>query len=206
MPGTAPLSLFKSQAKPEFRELTAQLDAKKQIYSAQLAAKSSDSDLTRTGQAVAEAELALTDAQNAALDARLIGVLHDCNQVLSHLGAKAERQETSSFWLSMSGLVAGSVLAPAATASNAIAHRAFISAASGWAGATNLAAQTLRNTGLAGDATATVRNTIVSSLNAAIAQATDTTKSFDERFAGIQKAHAACVSFAVTVPGAVPAN
>jgi len=203
-PVTAPPSLFKSIAKPEFQALTAERDAKKQTYMVSLAAKGGTEDVAQKGVDAAKAEIALTDAQNLALEARLIDVLHDCNQALSTLGAKAERQELYSFWLSMSGLVAGSVLAPAAVAANAAAHRAFISAASGWAGATNLASQTLRTTGLAGDATATARNAIVSSLNAAIERATDTSKSFDERFAGIQKARAACISFAITIPGAIP--
>lgn len=204
-PVSAPPSLFKSVAKPEFPILTAERNAKRQAYDASIAAKGLAEDLAQKGAEVVKAETALTDAQNEALESRLIAVLHDCNQVLSSMGVKAERQEANSFWLSMSGLIAGAVIAPAAVAANAAAHRALISAASGWAGATNLASQTLRTTGLAGDATATVRNGIVSSLNTAIKEATDTSNSYDRRFAEIQKARAACIAFAITIPGAVPA-
>ncbi len=188
--------LFRSFSKPQFPALlqeqanARQFALSNQSQAAQLQAN--------------EAETRLTDAQNNALDERLRQVLVECNIVISGLGQKAVEQEKNSFWLSMSGLVAGSVFAPAAIASGAAAHRVAIAVASGWAGATNLAGQTLRTVGLAGDAVATTRNQITVRLNEAIVDATDTGKTYDTRFAAIQRAQAACITFAVTVPGAVP--
>jgi hypothetical protein len=163
-------------------------------------------------QAAQKAQQSLTDAQTAALDKKFSEVMAGCNLVISGMSAKVEAQEKNSFYLSMSGLIAGAVLAPAATAADAAANKAFIAAASGWSGATNLASQTPRTTGLAGDAVATARNTIVENLNKAISDAVktddcaqDTNACYDRRFAAIQRAQSACIAYAITVPGAVPA-
>lgn len=152
----------------------------------------------------AAAAKGLTDEENEDLRKQMNQVLNGCNVVISGMQSKAESQENGAFWLSMSGLVAGSVLAPAATAGAAAAHRVFIAAMSGWAGATNTASQALRTTGLAGDAIATTRNNVVSAMNAAIMIATNTDKTYDERFAALEQVQAACITYSITVPGATP--
>jgi hypothetical protein len=213
-PTIAPRRLFDSIKKDDFSSLRAERDRK--YVSAQTAVtaaapapnKSIPPDAPQKAAAALQdaeaADRALTDAQQSSLNEKFGAVMIDCNRVISGLEATAVSQEKQSFWLSMSGLVAGAVIGPAATAAAAHGNRALISAASGWAGATNLASQTLRTVGLAGDAVATSRNAIVTSLNDAIKNATDTTRSYDQRFADIQRAQAACISYAITVPGAVP--
>ncbi|MCD5326750.1 hypothetical protein ACFFU8_18205 [Chromobacterium piscinae] len=146
----------------------------------------------------------LTDEENKDINEKLSKVLMGCNSVISGMQQKVEDQERYSFWLSMSGLFAGAVIAPAATAANATAHRALISATSGWAGATNLAAQTLRTAGLAGDAVAATRNNIVVAMNTSLATATNSSNSYLVRFAALEQVQAACIAYSVTVPGAAP--
>lgn len=200
--GSAPPMLFKSIAKPDLGPLRDSRDAaKRQVVVPSAGSVAAKIEAISAYQA---AEKALTEGENREIDERLTAVLRDCNAVITRMADQVASQESNSFWLSMSGLIAGAVLAPAATAANAMAHRAFISAASGWAGATNLASQTLRTVGLAGDAVASTRNQIITNMNIGITQATNTALSLDERFAGVQKTQAACIAFAVTVPGAVP--
>lgn len=148
----------------------------------------------------------LSEAQFRSLEEKFSKVLSDCNQVISGMANKAENQEQSSLLLSMSGLVAGAVIAPAATAAGAASHRALIAAASGWAGATNLASQAQRTVGLAGDGVAKTRNAIVDKLDKAIIDATNAELDYEQRFAAIQRAQGACISYAITVPGAIPAS
>lgn len=152
---------------------------------------------------------AATNELNAAQEAEIQHLLSDayqaCGSVMGGLANKSESGEREAFWLQMSGLILGSVIAPAATAANAMAHRALISAASGWAGATNLAGQSLRASGMAGDTAATVRNEIASAFKTDIQTALDGKKSFEDRRNSVLAARGECFYYAVNVPGAMPA-
>jgi hypothetical protein len=198
--------LFTTLKKDDFSALRVAYESRRQQ-----AIRATSDQRADAAQAEQEARKNLTEAQTASLDEKFTRVMSDCNTVISGMSAKIESQERNSFLLSMSGLVAGAVLAPAATAADAAANKAFIAAASGWSGATNLASQTLRTTGLAGDAVATSRNAIVTKLDKAIGEATSTEgcsenadACYDRRFAAIQSAQGACIAYAVTIPGAVP--
>lgn len=195
---------FLPLVKKEYAALKLVRDTKRSKFAAQIKdpATTPEKD-AEAKKEVEAAEVHLTEAQSTDLAKALNEVLADCSKVVSGMASKAEKQESNAFLLSMSGLVFGSVLGPAATASNAVAHRAFISAASGWAGATNLAGQNLRTLGMAGDGVATTRNTIVSKMNEAIGDATNTEYSFDKRFAATQRVQAACIAYSITVAGAV---
>lgn len=206
-PQPASTRLFSTLQKDDFSALKTAY-ASKQFLTKSSGAGSPKADAEKAEK---DARKNLTAAQTASLDEKFTRVMSDCNAVISGMSAKVEAQEKSSFYLSMSGLIAGAVLAPAATAADAAANKAFIAAASGWSGATNLASQTLRTTGLAGDALATARNSIVTNLNKAINEATNTEgcaqdpdACYDKRFAAIQSAQSACIAYAITVPGAVP--
>lgn len=208
-PRISPSQLFSSLKKDDFSALRESVTSKKSAADVQ---GMSPAARAQALQAAQMAQQSLTDAQTASLDKKFSEVMAGCNLVISGMSAKVEAQERNSFYLSMSGLIAGAVLAPAATAADAAANKAFIAAASGWSGATNLASQTLRTTGLAGDAVATARNSIVENLNKAINDAVktedcvqDANACYDRRFAAIQRAQSACIAYAITVPGAVPA-
>jgi hypothetical protein len=146
-------------------------------------------------------------AQNdldSSLQAEFDKALASCGAIMSAMQDKGESQERSAFWLTMSGLFAGAVLGPAATAANPVAHRAAISAFSGWAGATNYAGQALRTAGLAGDAIATTRNQLAVSFNDAVKKAVDAGLDPQARLLAIDNIRAACIGYATTVPGAQP--
>ncbi|MFS2138544.1 hypothetical protein [Duganella sp. Dugasp56] len=199
-------AVFVPLVKKEYSALKMVRDTKRSMFSAQIKDPTTTPEKNAALKAeVDAAEIHLSTTEAADLAKAFNDVLADCNKVISGMASKAETQESNAFLLSMSGLVFGSVLGPAATASNAVAHRAFISAASGWAGATNLAGQNLRTLGLAGDGVATTRNTIVGKMNDAIGDATNTEYSFDKRFAAVQKVQASCISYSMTVAGAVAA-
>lgn len=198
---------FQLIKKQDFSADKQNVEAKQKAFEVALKANGSNADAPAVKTAASEnatAKKGLTDQQNEDLLKQMNAVLVGCNAVVSRMQATAEGQEKGAFWLSMSGMIAGSVLAPAAIAGSAAAHRVFIAAMSGWAGATNTASQTLRTAGLAGDAIATTRNNIVSAMNTAVAAATNTDKSYDERFAALEQVQAACITYSITVPGVAP--
>lgn len=198
---------FQLIKKQDFSAVKQAVEAKQIALQDALKANGSNPDAPAVKVAASEkanAKKGLTDQENEDLLKQMNAVLTGCNAVVSRMQATAEGQEKGAFWLSMSGMIAGSVLAPAAIASSAAAHRVFIAAMSGWAGATNTASQTLRTAGLAGDAIATTRNSIVSAMNTAVAAATNTDKSYDERFAALEQVQAACITYSITVPGVAP--
>jgi hypothetical protein len=141
-----------------------------------------------------------TASQQIELETKLNEVLNFCQPRLSGYEIKAEKGATNAYWLSMSGLIAGSVIAPALAAGNAAANAAVIAAVSGWSGATNFASESLRTSGLSGSAVAQTRNTIITSVRNQIAIASDTSKDFDARRNALMMARADCVLYEIAVP------
>jgi len=147
----------------------------------------------------------LAEVDREKLEKALADVLQFCQPRLSGFEAASASQAKKAFWLSMSGLVAGSVIGPALTAANATANATWTSALSGWAGATNFAGQALKTSGLSGATIAETRNKIISNVSAQIAVAADGTKSFDERKDALMKARADCTLYEIAVPS-IPAT
>lgn len=144
-------------------------------------------------------------AQQIELETKLNDVLNFCQPRLSGYEVKAEKEAANAYWLSMSGLVAGAVIAPALAAGNAAGHAAAIAAVSGWSGATNFASESLKTSGLSGSTVAQTRNNIITSVRDEIAIASDAKKPFDERSNALMKARADCVIYEIAVP-AIPAS
>ena len=137
-----------------------------------------------------------TASQQIELETKLNEVLNFCQPKLSGYEIKAEKGAREAYWLSMSGLIAGSVIAPALAAGNAAA----IAAVSGWSGATNFASENLRTSGLSGSAVAQTRNNIITSVRNQIVVASDTKKDFDARRNALMVAFADCVLYEIAVP------
>lgn len=148
------------------------------------------------GRTVAE----ISDANNKILEAKLQEVLDFCLPRLSGYETASVSQAKKAYWLSMSGLIAGSVVVPALTAANATANASSVAALSGWAGATNFAGQALRSSGLSGSTIAETRNSIIHSVREGISVASDGTKSFDERRGALMQARANCIMYEIAVP------
>lgn len=140
------------------------------------------------------------DDQRKELENKLNEVLDFCQPRLSGYELKAEKQASNAYWLSMSGLIAGSVITPALAASAAASNAAAIAAFSGWSGATNFASESLRSSGLSGATVAETRNKIITSVRDQIVIAADTSKSFDDRSNALMKARADCVMYEIAVP------
>jgi hypothetical protein len=150
------------------------------------------------------AELSLEDQKQ--LEEKLKEVLNFCLPRLSGYEKASAAQARNAYWLSMSGLIAGSVLGPALVAANAAANAGAIAALSGWAGATNFAGQALKSSGLSGSAIAETRNGIIKSVRDSIAIASDGSKAFEERRSALMKARADCIIYEIAVPSVPQAN
>lgn len=133
-------------------------------------------------------------------------VLNFCLPRLSGYESKTINQAKKAYWLSMSGLIAGTVIAPALTSAAAKSNAAWISALSGWAGATNFAGNALKTSGLSGSSIAQTRNNIINKVGTQIEVAADGSKSFNERRDALMKARAACILYEIAVPSIPQSN
>ena len=141
------------------------------------------------------------DAENQRIiEEKTAEVLNFCLPRLSGFESETMSQAKQAYWLSMSGLIAGSVVAPALTAAAAEANAAWTAGLSGWAGATNFAGQALRTSGLSGSSIAETRNNIINRVMAQVEVAGDGTKTFNERRDALMKARAACILYEIAVP------
>lgn len=134
------------------------------------------------------------------LEEAMASVLAYCQPKLSGYEAIAAGQAKRAYWLSMSGLILGSVVAPALTAANAAGNAAWISAASGWGGATNFAGEALKTSGLSGTTIAQTRNKIIDGVMADIKTASDGAKTFEQRRDALMSARASCTLYQIAVP------
>jgi len=154
---------------------------------------------------VSKSALQLTEENQLLLETKLQEVLEFCQPRLSGYEVKSAKQARLAYWLSMSGLVAGSVVSPALIAASASGNAAWTAGFSGWAGATNFAGESLKSSGLSGTTIAETRNKIITSVRDQVSVAIDTTKSFEERRSALMKARSECILYEIAVPS-VPAS
>lgn len=153
-------------------------------------------EIKTTGKTQSE----LAEENRVLLEDKLNEVLEFCRPRLSGYEKVSVEQAKKAYWLSMSGLIAGSVLVPGLTAASASGNAAAIAGLGGWAGATNFAGQSLKSSGLSGSTIAETRNGIIQKVNDAIAVASDGSKTFDERRGALMKARSACIMHEIAVP------
>ncbi len=159
-------------------------------------------EIKTIGKSAAE----LAEENQKQLEEKLGEVLSFCLPRLSGYEKASSDQAMRAYWLSMSGLVAGSVLAPGLAAANAAANAGSIAALSGWAGATNFAGQALKTSGLSGSTIAETRNSIIKNVRESIAIASDGNKNFEERRDALMKARSECIVYEIAVPNIPQAN
>ena len=134
------------------------------------------------------------------IEAKLYETLEFCAPRLQGAESKAEWQARAAYWISMTGLIAGSVVVPALAAINAEMYVGLIAGLSGWSGASHFASKAMETSGLSGSAVAETRNRIIRELQEAIEVATDGDRTFEERRCAVMRARAACVAYEIAVP------
>ncbi|MBD8258261.1 hypothetical protein IFT96_23095 [Pseudomonas fluorescens] len=142
----------------------------------------------------------LSEQNRELLESKLNEVLGFCLPRLSGYENASAEQAKKAYWLSMSGLIAGSVLVPGLAAASASGNAAAIAGLGGWAGATNFAGQSLKTSGLSGSTIAETRNKIIQKVNDSISVASDGSKTFNERRDALMKARTACIMYEISVP------
>lgn len=123
-----------------------------------------------------------------------------CKPILSGMENDSKRKAEHAYLLSMAGLLAGAVVAPALTAANAQANAAWIAGLAGFAGATNTASEALRLSGLSGSTDATTRNDIIKNLREKLQTMQDPESSVGQIRTAIVAARAECVLYDIAVP------
>lgn len=146
-------------------------------------------------RATAEEEKEIRDELNEALNY--------CQKRLAGYEERSAQQARWAFVLAMTGLVAGTVVAPVlltASTANAVWAAGF----SGWGGATNFAGQALKTSGLSGTTIAETRNEIVQNVKAQISIAINGDEEPQKRRAAVIRARAECILYEIAVPGIEP--
>lgn len=125
-------------------------------------------------------------------------VLDFCQPRLQGYESKAVHQAKLAFYLKMSGLFAGSVIAPAIAA---VGESTWIVASlAGWAGSTAFAGEALETSGLSGSAIAQTRNDIINNVRKHMKTALNGSNSFETRRDAIMAIQAECVLYEISVP------
>jgi len=133
-------------------------------------------------------------------EARLNEAMEFCNPILTGMETKSQRGAKDAFWLSMGGLLAGSVLAPGLTAANASANAGWIGALSGFGGAAGFAGKNYESLGMNGFGQATQRNDIVDRFRAHLTTALDVQQSKQTRLNALYGAKIECVVYKAFTP------
>lgn len=127
-----------------------------------------------------------------------------CSDVIGNREKLAEKRSKDTLMISMLGLAAGAVIAPALTSANAAANAPWISAFSGLGGASSLAVRQIDGAGFSGAADVNVINGISREVKKQMNIALNSTKSGDERYTAVIAARNECLYFpraAVVITG-----
>jgi len=128
----------------------------------------------------------------------------ECRPVLTNFEDDTRNGSKLAFYISMTGLIAGSVAAPALIAANASANASSIAALSGLAGATNTASEVLKTSGLDGTYAAQDRNEIITRIRGHLQNVFSGSNSVEEKLNYIALAKAECALYMITVPSFAP--
>ena len=129
-------------------------------------------------------------------------VLEYCQPRLQGYEAKSVHQARLAFYMKLSGLVAGSVFAPALIAYGATSAWALASTAAlaGWAGSSPFAGDALEQSGLSGAAVAETRNNIINKIQQSLVIAVDGSLPIKERRGALLEIQASCIAYEISVP------
>ena len=132
------------------------------------------------------------------LEVRFNDVLEECKPILQKFESKATHQARISFYLRISGLIAGSVFAPALAA---VGESTWIIASlAGWAGSMNMIGSSLEASGLSGSTIAQTHNDIISNIRKNMKKALDGSLPFEQRRDAIMAIKAECIIYEIAVP------
>lgn len=128
-----------------------------------------------------------------------------CQKVINSYHSRSRLDSRAAFWVQVSGLVAGAVVAPALVAAASAANKAWIAGLSGYAGATNLAETSLGNANLNGISQANTANRIVARIRKDIVGAQSGTD-WGARYDALMKVVSDCTLIQIGVPQLQPNN
>ncbi|NWL23376.1 hypothetical protein [Pseudomonas umsongensis] len=131
---------------------------------------------------------------------KLNQALEFCTPILSGMEKESTDGARKAFWLSMGGLLAGSVVAPGLTAANASANAGWIGAFSGFGGAAGFAGKNYESLGLNGRGQASQRNDIVERFRIHITTALDVQQDKQTRLNALYGAKVECVMYKAFTP------
>lgn len=142
----------------------------------------------------------LTDDDLKKITKDLDALVKYCSPILSGFETDSNNKAKKAYYLSMVGLIAGAVIAPALTASNATANAGWIAGFSGLGGASGFASQALKSSGLSGTTDAKVRNDIIENLRKGLTTIVDPKKTVSEIRAALLASKAECALYKIAVP------
>lgn len=155
---------------------------------------------TKSGQLRSFA-IAKTPQDN--LESKFQEVIDYCVPRLQEYERKANTQANKAFWMNMSGLLSGAVVAPMiiASGSTGMWPLIFVAGLSGWAGTTPFVGEALRESGLSGSAIMETRNAIVERIRERSTIVLDASLSYEERRTALLGIIGECTIYPMLVPG-----
>lgn len=130
-------------------------------------------------------------------------LMDECRPILSGFEEKTEIGARNAFWLSMAGLVSGSIIAPALTTASPESNAVWISALSSFGGASNIMSKQLENAGMSGTHTAQERNEIINRIREQLEVVFSNTDNPEKQLIAMARAKSECGLYTLTVPSIV---
>jgi hypothetical protein len=161
-------------------------------------------DVANAKLAVAQTTAALTSITRDDFNKQFAKVISDCRAVIDTYQRGSKAGAKTAFWLQVSGLIAGAVVAPALVAASSVGNKAWIAGLSGYAGGTNLAENALGTSDLNGVSDATTSNQLATKIGSDITVALNKTN-WDDKYDALNAVVADCSLFQIGVPAA-PGN
>jgi hypothetical protein len=142
------------------------------------------------------------------VQAHIKNMIDECKPILSNFENQSNDGAKKAFWLSVAGLISGSVIAPTLTAANASSNATAIAAFSSFGGATNSLTRNLESSGLGGSHAAQTRNGIIERIRKHLEDAFVDTGNLNDQLLAISLAKSECALYTMVVPGIpdTPAN
>lgn len=148
------------------------------------------SAVSKTQPGQSDNAVAASVIQAAIDDANLV-----CSEVIGSKSLLAEKRSKKSLWVSLGGLVAGAVVAPALISANAAANAPWIAIFSGLGGAANVATKTIDDAGFSGASDAETINNISARVKEKMIIAMKETNGPLERYEAAVAAKAECLYY-----------
>lgn len=155
-----------------------------------------ESEMDNTSQLTPKQQKAAAEHVQKQIDI----LMDECRPILAGFEGKTERGAKNAFWLSIAGLVSGSIISPVLTVASPESNAVWISAFSSFSGASNIMSRQLENSGMSGSHAAQTRNQIIIRIREQLETVFSNTGNPEKQLIALARAKSECGLYTLTVP------